>query len=519
MSKVQHKEINSYKIILNIFFRSLGLIYFIFFATALPQIKGLIGIHGLSPVEHTLNIFRQIMPTDFFVQLLSQAQFTDGILFILFISGTLLSCALISGYQRTWILATLWLLMACLTKISFIFFNYPWDHFLLEIGFCSIWLNFFEAYADLGIWVIRILFFRLMFMMGYVKYTSTDSSWHDFSFLKYYFLTQLMPSPIAWLAYKLPIFFHRCLIYFLIIVELFVPFLIFMIGRIKNIGRYLFWTFFLLFTLIFITGNYGYFQFICMVACITLLEDKNISHIPLLDKIPKAKKLATSHEKNSPLSKIIFISGGITYLTLSAQWCVHMIVRPDEIALSDQEWLKKKSVLYIPKIFQRGLLLLNQFQISFPYDLFSHNFRERYELIIQGSNDGVNWKNYEFMYKPSSEKQIAYNFAPFQWRLDHHLFYITAFSEIPPQNINKPGNANLIKLSYFQLEKLLPGLVNGNKAIGNLLRTNPFSSNPPLIARSLVYRYSFSSLSEYRQSGNWWKSEFVRESERVYRNK
>ena len=45
-----------------------------------------------------------------------------------------------------------------------------------------------------GIWLLRWLLFRFMFMSGVVKLLSLDPSWWDLSALSYHFLTQPLPT-------------------------------------------------------------------------------------------------------------------------------------------------------------------------------------------------------------------------------------------------------------------------------------------------------------------------------------
>ena len=51
-----------------------------------------------------------------------------------------------------------------------------------------------------GIWLLRWLLFRFMFMSGVVKLLSGDPNWWNLSALSYHFLTQPLPTPLAWYA-------------------------------------------------------------------------------------------------------------------------------------------------------------------------------------------------------------------------------------------------------------------------------------------------------------------------------
>ncbi len=81
------------------------------------------------------------------------------------------------------------------------FMTYQWDTFLLEAGFLALLLSFARTP---GIWLLRWLLFRFMFMSGVVKLLSGDPNWWNLSALSYHFLTQPLPTPLAWYAAHLP---------------------------------------------------------------------------------------------------------------------------------------------------------------------------------------------------------------------------------------------------------------------------------------------------------------------------
>jgi hypothetical protein len=47
-------------------------------------------------------------------------------------------------------------------------------------------------------------------------------------------------------------------------------------------------------------------------------------------------------------------------------------------------------------------------------------------------------------------------------------------------------------------------LLQGDKAILGLLRTNPFPDRPPRYIRARLYEYHFTTAEERRQTGQWW---------------
>ena len=50
-------------------------------------------------------------------------------------------------------------------------------------------------------------------------------------------------------------------------------------------------------------------------------------------------------------------------------------------------------------------------------------------------------------------------------------------------------------------------LLENNPNVTQLLAHNPFPDKPPLYIRSMLYDYHFTTLTEHRASGAWWKRE------------
>ena len=65
-----------------------------------------------------------------------------------------------------------------------------------------------------------------MFMSGVVKLISGDPNWRNLTALNYHFLTQPLPTPLAWYAAKLPAGLLEAATAPMFVVELVLPFLI-----------------------------------------------------------------------------------------------------------------------------------------------------------------------------------------------------------------------------------------------------------------------------------------------------
>jgi lipase maturation factor 1 len=111
--------------------------------------------------------------------------------------GALLSLLLVANLLPRLSLFLLYALYLSLLYAGQDFMTFQWDTYLLEAGFVALLLSFATAP---GIWLSRWLLFRFMFMSGVVKLLSDDPNWWNLSALSYHFLTQPLPTPLAWRA-------------------------------------------------------------------------------------------------------------------------------------------------------------------------------------------------------------------------------------------------------------------------------------------------------------------------------
>ena len=179
------------------------------------------------------------------------------------------------------------------------FMTFQWDTFLLETGFLALLLSFATAP---GIWLLRWLLFRFMFMSGVVKLLSGDPNWWNLSALSYHFLTQPLPTPLAWYAAQLPPRVLKFATGGTFFVELVLPFLIFCPRRLRFFAAF---GILLLQSCILITGNYNWFNLQTMLLCLLLFDDAALQKIlprRLLRLLPVARAQSRRREARLPSS-------------------------------------------------------------------------------------------------------------------------------------------------------------------------------------------------------------------------
>ena len=125
------------------------------------------------------------------------------------------------------------------------------------------------------------------------------------------------------------------------------------------------------------------------------------------------------------------------------------------------------------------------------YGLFAVMTMQRPEIIVQGSNDGKTWLDYEFKHKPGDVKQRPEFVAPYQPRLDWQMWFAAL--------------GNYRQNPWFI--NLCVQLLDGSPPVLNLLNRNPFPSTPPRYVRALVYEYHFTNWAIRRRTGAWWQRE------------
>jgi hypothetical protein len=131
------------------------------------------------------------------------------------------------------------------------------------------------------------------------------------------------------------------------------------------------------------------------------------------------------------------------------------------------------------------------FRIANGYGLFRVMTKDRREIVIEGSADGIDWLPYEFKWKPGDIRRAPGWCAPHQPRLDWQMWFAALGTY--------RQNPWFIRLTICLLE--------GKSDVTRLFARNPFPETPPRYIRAIFYRYRFTTANEHRQTGAWWKRE------------
>jgi hypothetical protein len=143
------------------------------------------------------------------------------------------------------------------------------------------------------------------------------------------------------------------------------------------------------------------------------------------------------------------------------------------------------------------------------YGAFGNVTKERYEVVIEGTDDEglttrTRWREYEFKAKPGSVTRRPPVVAPYHLRLDWLMWFLPFSVTVTRSGVFVPGYE-----AWFV--RFVERLLAGDAATLKLLRSNPFPERPPRYVRALFYRYRFTTAEEKRRSGAHWERQRVGE--------
>jgi predicted DCC family thiol-disulfide oxidoreductase YuxK len=460
-----------------LFLRLLGVVYLLAFASYWVQLPGLNGAKGILPAPEFFDRVREILGDAGFLQFPSICWLGAGdtALYAWCGAGIIASLALIVGFVPLPCLVFLWFDYLSLTIAGQLFYQYQWDILLLEAGFMSIFLapltlrlgrpaNPPRAARFLIVWLL----FRLIFASGVVKLTSGDPAWTDGTALKYHYFTQPLPTPFAWFAQQVPITWQTISVWTMFAIEVVLPFFLFGPRRARLFAAGGIAT---LQLLIALTGNYGFFNLLTLVLCLMCVDDSVWRQLT-----PSKWQL---HRERVEATRFI----------------------PRKLLLAAALAIVLLSLVPLTAAFRRPMPLLGPLVMAYEavapfrtingYGLFAVMTKERREILVQGSDDGVTWKAYAFRFKPGDPRRAPPWVAPHMPRLDWQMWFAAL------------GTAEQNPWFLRFLERLL----EGSPAVSDLLEENPFGNNPPRFVRALSDRYTFTTMAEGRRTGLWWSAE------------
>lgn len=479
-----------YQITAQLFMRALGLTYFFAFASFGTQVIGLIGQNGILPAALFLTRVNELGDPAAFLSCptIFLAQCTDWELQLSCLTGAVGGLLMVLGFFPSFLLGVVWFLYLSLMTAGNVFMGFQWDSLLMETGFLAIFL--FPGYilpsrksqqrtpAITVIWLIRLLAFKLMLLSGAVKLLSGDSTWRDLTAMSFHYCTQPIPNVVAWYAHQLPLWWHKWETANVLFIELVIPFLMFAPRPARLAGGMVL---LLLQLLIMLSGNYAFFNWLTIALCLSIFDDEFFRSL-LPRSMRSMQRFAGSNR--------YWTNRRRTLQSARSTALVTVLILGLSILNTLQNLNSRFGVnVPVPEAGAAALALVRPFHIMNNYGLFAVMTTTRPEIIIEGSNDGRNWKAYEFRYKPGSLERMPPFVAPHQPRLDWQMWFAALGS------VNE--NPWVINLAVR--------LLQGSPEVISLLQTNPFPDHPPRFVRANSMQYEFTTAEERQRSNHWWK--------------
>jgi len=228
----------------------------------------------------------------------------------------------------------------------------------------------------------------------------------------------------------------------------------------------------------FIMGTHGFLNVLCLVLSLCLLTDDDIkrffSWIKLrFLKLKELPSLETLNQSKWQKGRSVIFQLFFVYIVLIT------------VAYESQALFRSKAYSKITEILWKPIYNYHFVNI---YRYFGAVPKQRRELLVMGSMDKKEWKEFELFAFPGRLSKAPSLPNVFVSRLDLLFWKISKEFPVPASKMN----SILKSIAY----------ANGNVMKGF---KNPFPGQRPTYLQVLKYDYHFSSMSEKRKSGNWWK--------------
>jgi hypothetical protein len=472
-----------------LFLRLLAVVFLVAFISYWVQIDGLIGSKGILPAAEWMTSVRTLGAAGIWrAPTFCWLGASDAALHGLAAAGVALSLMLLAGIAAGPALLALWAIYLSLVVVGQTFFNFQWDILLLETSFTALfvapWSLRPRRLADerpvplAGWWLLRLLLFKLMFLSGITKLLCLDMTWWNLTALDYHYFTQPLPLWTSWYAQHLPELVRKASVAVMFAIELAVPFTLFLHRRIRIGGAI---TIAVFMGLIAGTGNYGFFNLLTVVLCVTWLDDRFLG---------RKDAARTAGPTTSVWRRIAYAAAVGVVAVASSLTLVEEMVRtrpPGRIgglagALLDAGAVGVDAGAPL-------LTAIGPFRTISGYGLFRAMTTERPEIAIEVSDDGVAWRELVFKYKIGDVHRRPRLAAPHQPRLDWQMW----FAALSPRG------------AAPWLSRLLGRILEGSPPVAALFDDPQLAAKRPRFVRLVMYDYRFTTREEAAADGGaWW---------------
>jgi len=503
-----------------LFLRALGCIYFSAFFSLIFQIRGLIGPSGILPANEYLRAVAHSLGYS------RGAWFAPTLLWLASGPHMLTALCCVGMGASLLLVLNVWprgMLVFCFVCfLSFVsaaqdFSGYQSDGMLLEAGFIALFFSPPGFRPGMGatappsrasLFLLQWEWFRIYFESGVAKIIGGDPEWRNFTAMDEYYQNGPLPTWIGWYMQHLPHWFHAATVFATLALELVLVWMLFLPRRWRIVCFFIVtpWELGIIFT-----ANYTFLNYLVLTLGLLLLDDRFVRQfLPQRWKTLFVASVTAGREGNPTASE--------TSESGKEQDAPAEPARPEQSrwqswrdSLRQQGKMLKLSLVSVmlswifyattaELIWMFWALplptapveLLEPFRIANRYGLFGIMTRGRYEIEFQGSEDGKTWVAYPFRYKPQDVSTRPGIYAPYQPRFDWNLWFAS--------------------LGSWRDYPIVPStevkLLSNDKDVLALFAKNPFPHEPPRQVRAVIWQYWFTTMSEKRTQGVWWRRQF-----------
>jgi hypothetical protein len=479
--------------------RGIGLIFLIAYGSLWSQILPLLGSRGISPVGLQLKRVREDLPLFARLRLnpsLLWIAHGDTALRVYIAAGMLGACAMIAGGPIGW-----WGALCCWAIWLSLHFSlrlvYPWDTVLLEAGFLCLFVPASALLPHVAAtalphpllpFVFHLLLFRLLLGFGKMKFIGIRRG--DWNYTRYFLINMPLCTPLGWRFSRLPNPFHKLTLAGIAFVELVCPVLVLIPGPTRLIGGA---GIVAQMIGIQLTGNFGYFNWLTAALCISTLDVSSSVFAALADP---AALVAPDRIFFTLIAAFIILATPV-YLIFNSWFNYGFLSWPAFERLGAGPL---RAYLAILRFFE-PLHLVNA------YGVFHAQAAPplRWVTVVEGSNDGIEWKKYRYRYTMTDESSRPRYVAPHHPRLDHQTFYDAAGVDgtgyFQPLSFTDPYLLTPSSVLDRTMQRLLEPEAPGSQ----LFAESAFCDGPPRFTRVALYRFTAMTAAEQKQTGQHWK--------------
>lgn len=450
-------------IVSSLFLRSLSLVYLVAFSSVLWQ-KELITLNGLIPFADFAN--KTIQHDGLFSILVYPSVFwisqSDLFIHLVLIAAIVTSLLSLIWRQFTINYVLKWFLYLSIVTFGRDVFQFPWDTFLLELGFLSIFVVHYNNQGQLPrilLFALLLLFFRQWASMAMTKLLWSSVFWSDLSYMQHFWLNQPSPTPIGCLLSKLPSEVHKVITALTLLVECSIVATMFF-GRKGRVISFLLCLSMSVF--IQISGNYGFFNLVTVVASLWCLDD---GIFPSWTTNGMKKEIHVQGLWN-PIPTVVLAM----LVTFNLYYLIHLAVKQENHADFLNYRLANEvdqNADFLERSFYSIGKVISSWRLVSPHGVFKNISYKRPYIKVYAQNEyGV---NVPMTFRKGNEITNFSLSAPFMNRLQYMLFYQSFGIEFRSFLLNL--NPNGIYLDSW-MKSLIGGILEGKQPIYKLVEFN-----------------------------------------------